>query len=72
MEEIKRESQLGSTIIMMLTSGDEPGDIVRCERLGVAAYLLKPIKQSELFDAIVRAVGIVPPEVPHGDEATNP
>jgi CheY-like chemotaxis protein len=37
---------------MMLTSGDLPGDIARCEQLGIDSYLLKPIKQSELSDAI--------------------
>jgi PAS domain S-box-containing protein len=57
-EQIKGNGDLGSTVIMMLTSGDQPGDIVRCEELGVAAYLLKPIKQSELFDAIVDSLGL--------------
>ncbi|MHC4399157.1 MAG: ABC transporter substrate-binding protein [Planctomycetota bacterium] len=57
-EEIKRRTELDNTIIMMLTSGDRPGDISRCEKLGIAAYLLKPIKQSELFDAIVMALGV--------------
>jgi PAS domain S-box-containing protein len=40
-------------VVMMLTSGDRPDDIRRCEELGLAAYLIKPVKQSELFDAIV-------------------
>jgi len=56
--QIKENASLGSTVIMMLTSGDRPGDVARCEQLGVVAYLLKPIKQSELFDAIVMALGI--------------
>ncbi|MFC1596868.1 PAS domain S-box protein [Planctomycetota bacterium] len=56
--EIKREPSAGSTIIMMLTSGDRPGDIARCEEMGVAAYLLKPVKQSELFDAVMMALGV--------------
>ncbi|MBN2473975.1 MAG: response regulator [Pirellulales bacterium] len=60
-EKIKRDPQLGSTVIMMLTSGDRPGDVVRCEQLGIASYLLKPIKQSELFDAIVVALGVASP-----------
>ena len=59
---VEQDRQLGSTVIMMLTSGDRPGDIARCEQLGVAAYLLKPIKQSELFDAIVTALGIAKAE----------
>ena len=65
-EMLKQDAELGSTIIMMLTSGDRPGDIARCEQLGVSAYLLKPVKQSELFDAIVMALGItaVEDEVP--------
>ena len=57
-ERIKADPHLSSTIIMMLTSGDRPGDVARCERLGVAAYLLKPIKQSELLDAIMMALGV--------------
>ena len=61
-EEIKNDPDLGSTVIMMLTSGDRPGDVARCEELGAAAYLMKPVKQSELFDAIVSALGIITPE----------
>jgi len=57
-EQVKQDPELGSTLIMMLTSGDRPGEIARCEQLGIAAYLLKPIKQSELFDAIVLALGV--------------
>ena len=60
--EIKRDTQLGNTIIMMLTSGDRPGNVARCEQLGIASYLLKPIKQSELFDAIVLALGVTASE----------
>ena len=66
-EQVKQDAQVGSTVIMMLTSGDRPGDISRCQQLGVAAYLLKPIKQSELFDAIALALGISEPE----DEAAE-
>ena len=54
---IKEDPDVSSTLIMMLTSGDRPGNITRCEELGVAAYLLKPVKQSELLDAILLAVG---------------
>jgi CheY-like chemotaxis protein len=49
---------LQSTVIMMLTSGDGPDDIARCKSLGGAAHLIKPVKQSDLFDAIVAASGI--------------
>jgi CheY-like chemotaxis protein len=59
---IKEDRQLGSTVIMMLTSGERPGDVARCESLGVAAHLLKPVKQSELYDAIVTALGVAASE----------
>ncbi len=52
-EWIKRDPTLAESVIMMLTSGDQHGSVARCERLGIAAYLLKPAKQSELFDAIM-------------------
>jgi CheY-like chemotaxis protein len=61
-ERIRTDAELCSTIVMMLTSGDRPGEIARCEQLGIAAYLLKPVKQSELFDAIVMALGITAAE----------
>ncbi|MFQ5473402.1 MAG: response regulator, partial [Dehalococcoidia bacterium] len=61
-EEIKKDPTVGSTVIMMLTSGDHPGDIARCEKMGVAAYLLKPVKQSELLEAIMMALGVTTAE----------
>jgi CheY-like chemotaxis protein len=42
---------------MMLTSAGHRGDAARCKELGVAGYLLKPIRQSELREAIARALG---------------
>ena len=65
---VKRDGELQSTVIMMLTSGDRPGDVARCERLGIASYLLKPVKQSELFDAIVMALGVTAAEEPEPAE----
>jgi signal transduction histidine kinase/DNA-binding response OmpR family regulator len=48
---------LSAPTIMMLTSAGHAGDVALCERLGVAAYLLKPIRESELRDAVSRVVG---------------
>ncbi|MHB0959019.1 MAG: response regulator [Pirellulaceae bacterium] len=61
-EMVKQDTDLGSTVIMMLTSGGRSGDVSRCEELGVASYLLKPVKQSELFDAVAMALGITAAE----------
>jgi PAS domain S-box-containing protein len=60
-EQIKGDDGVGSTVVMMLTSGDRAEDMARCEQLGIAAYLLKPIKQSELLEAIELALGITGP-----------
>jgi two-component system, sensor histidine kinase and response regulator len=42
---------------MMLTSAGHRGDAERCQKLGVSAYLLKPIRQSELREAVARVLG---------------
>jgi PAS domain S-box-containing protein len=64
-EMIRREPELDGTIIMMLSSGDRPDDIGRCEKLGVAGYVFKPVKQSELFNAIVAALGTIAADGPN-------
>jgi signal transduction histidine kinase/DNA-binding response OmpR family regulator len=56
-ERIRQNPKLSTAIIMMLTSAGHRGDAVRCQELGVAAYLLKPIRQSELREAIARVLG---------------
>ena len=71
-EKVKQDPELSSTVIMMLTSGDRPGDISRCNELSVAAYLLKPIKQSELFDAIVLALGVTAAEDEYRPDSREP
>jgi two-component system sensor histidine kinase/response regulator len=69
-ERIQNEPDLGGTVIMMLTSLDGMGDARRCEQLGIHSYLLKPIKQSELFDSIVMALGVADsPQEPTPGEA---
>jgi PAS domain S-box-containing protein len=55
-EQIKQRPELCASTIMMLTSGGQRGDAARCRALGVAAYLLKPVRQSELREAIVRVL----------------
>jgi len=56
-ERIKKTQHLATATIMMLTSGGKRGDAARCRELGVAAYLTKPIRQAELLDAILLAMG---------------
>jgi PAS domain S-box-containing protein len=56
-ERLRQRPELSAAVIMMLTSAGHRGDAVRCQDLGVAAYLLKPIRQSELREAIARVLG---------------
>ena len=56
-ERIRQMPELSTATIMMLTSSESRGDADRCKGLGVSAYLLKPIRQSELREAIARVVG---------------
>ncbi|MBL8850406.1 MAG: PAS domain-containing protein, partial [Planctomycetaceae bacterium] len=55
--QITEDAAIGSTIIMMLSSFDRDSDVARCEQLGISGYLVKPFKQSELFEAVARALG---------------
>ena len=48
---------LATAAVMMLTSDDRGGDIARSRALGITGYLVKPIKRSELFNAIAIALG---------------
>jgi len=56
-ERIRQKPELSTAIVMMLTSAGHRGDATRCKELGVAAYLLKPIRQSELREALARVLG---------------
>ncbi len=52
-EKIRQRPELTAPTIMMLTSAGHQGDAERCRKLGVTAYLLKPIRQSELRESII-------------------
>ena len=56
-ERIRQRPELSTATIMMLTSAGHRGDAARCQELGVSAYLLKPIRQSELREAVARVLG---------------
>ncbi len=58
---VKGDPGIGQAVIMMLSSSGFRGDSARCRGLGLSAYLTKPVKQSQLLDAIMMALG-TPPE----------
>jgi CheY-like chemotaxis protein len=52
-EKIRERKELSAVAIMMLSSSGKRGDGARCQELGISAYLLKPVRQSELRAAIL-------------------
>jgi PAS domain S-box-containing protein len=55
--QIKETVDISTSTIMMLTSGGQRGDAARCGELGIAGYLVKPVRQNELREAIMRVLG---------------
>lgn len=53
---IRRRRELAATRIVLLTSGDRPGDWQRARELHVNAYMLKPVQQQELLEVIQRVM----------------
>ena len=56
-EQIRQDPDLASTKLIMLSSAGRASVASRCREMGLAGYLTKPVKQSELFDAITVALG---------------
>jgi signal transduction histidine kinase/DNA-binding response OmpR family regulator len=57
---VKGDPRFKGSIIMMLTSGGQRGDGLRCRDLRISAYLVKPIQQTELLEAILTVLGHKP------------
>jgi CheY-like chemotaxis protein len=53
---IRERAELSSIPIILLTSGDRPGDPARSRELRIDAHLLKPIQQDELLETIYRVM----------------
>ncbi len=60
-ETVRGQLDLADVRVILLTSGDRPEDTQRCDALKIAAYLLKPVKQSELLEAIEETMGVLVP-----------
>jgi PAS domain S-box-containing protein len=53
--QIRQRSELSATPLILLSSGDRPGDLARCRELRIT-YLLKPVQQDELLETISRVM----------------
>ena len=55
-ERIQRSRDLAGLATIMLTSGGQRGDGLRCKELGISAYLIKPVLQADLLDAVLQVL----------------
>src|SRR5262245_27494687 len=58
--EIRKRAELSATCIILLTSGDWPGDLAHLRELRIDAQLLKPVPQEELLQTIYRVMSRPP------------
>jgi len=63
-ELIRQDRSLAGATIMMLTSAGHAGDAARCRELGISAYLVKPIRQGALLNAICAVLQKAPQQSP--------
>jgi PAS domain S-box-containing protein len=56
-ERIRRQPDLVAGTVMMLSSSGQPGSVARRRELGIASYLTKPVRQADLWTAILEALG---------------
>jgi len=54
---IKDDPALRDTVLVMMTSIGTRGDAGRFEKAGFSVYLIKPVKQSRLFNCLMTAIG---------------
>jgi len=53
---IRKEGGVQDTLMVMMTSAGQRGDAVRCRKVGISAYLPKPVTASELLETIIAAL----------------
>ena len=58
--EIRSDDKLGETALIMLTSMDISMDPAEVARAGFVRQLTKPIRQSQLFDAVIESAAGIP------------
>ncbi|MBW4614431.1 MAG: response regulator [Desmonostoc vinosum HA7617-LM4] len=69
-EQIKANSVMAELPLIMLTSTNQRDEVQRALKIGFAAYLVKPVKPSQLFDIIMIILG-TKPEPEQAESAVN-
>jgi len=54
---IKSDPALKDTLLVMLTSVGQRGDAAELQKIGLSAYLIKPVRKSQLYDCLVTVLG---------------
>jgi PAS domain S-box-containing protein len=54
--QIRQRAELAATRLILLTSGDRPGDLARFRQLRIDAHLRKPVQQDELLETIYQVM----------------
>ncbi len=57
-EQIRQDVRLTDCVLVMLSSAGLTENSARCQELRIARYLIKPVKQSDLREAILRVLGV--------------
>ncbi len=77
-EHIKNNPAIAGTTVMMITSDDRSGDVEKSRTLGIASYMVKPVKRTELLNTILIAfeekteTAASSLQTSHKDECTAP
>ena len=66
---IRERAALSAIRIILLTSGDRPGDPARSRELRIDAHLLKPVQPDELLETIYRVMNRARGDAPPAAEA---
>jgi CheY-like chemotaxis protein len=57
LNQLKSDEQLRSVPVVVLTSSDDANDLEECYKLGVNAYVVKPVRFSKFVEA-VKGIGV--------------
>jgi len=72
--QIRKIPAAPQAVVVMVTSGEQASDLVRSREMGIAAYLTKPVRRSELRAAVAGALsnGQSPAGYGMGPQAASP
>ncbi|MCP4352375.1 MAG: response regulator [Desulfobacterales bacterium] len=70
-QNIKADSEIAGTVLIMLTSAAQRGDVQRMANAGISAYIVKPVRDSQLAEILSSAWADWNREIPAGGIITS-